>query len=218
MHMHKSNLTPLELEAAYKNELQHLISIKENWLNAYDRGDLYSLRDAYEDTLGFCNGDALDAWEKSTLETLKNKPVQVGSINYLKSLGDTTSFDTVVYTRLLRSEKIYLIRKFSSEVTVRIWNSDELFVLDITLAETTHHIVFEYETRILQFTTGVLPTRQIQCSEKEYDLFEAVFEGVAHLCIDKNIHGELEKIFHSYTREVNLSTDAFQPLAKSEGV
>jgi hypothetical protein len=215
--MHKSNLTHLELEAAHKNELQHLIAIKEKWLNAYDRDDLYCLRDSYEDTLGFSNGGALDAWEKATLESLKSKPAEMGAINYLKSLGDTTLFDTVLYTRLLRTERIYLIRKNFSEVTVRICNTEDVFIFDITLPETTHHIVFEYETQMLQLSRDALPTLQIHCSSKEYDLFEAVFEGVAHLYIDKNILVELERVFHSYAQEVNLSLDAFQPFAKSDG-
>jgi len=78
--MHSGNLTALEIQSAHKNEHQHIIEIMEHWLNAYDRGELYNLRDAYEDTLGFNNADKLEAWQVDSIENL--------NLSLLKSLQD----------------------------------------------------------------------------------------------------------------------------------
>jgi hypothetical protein len=215
--MYNNNLSSHELQAAYKKEQQYILELKENWLRALDRGDLYDLSEMYEDEFGFNNVESLNSWQFHTMGILREKSDHVASITYLKLRGDSTAFNSVIFSHATMNERHYTIRRSNDSATVVMRSTEDEFFLKVELPNLDHEVVLDFDAERILARTGVTPPLEIHYSFKSSGVALAISDGLAALQVDKEIHDELINLVFDFGEGRQLTPDAFKPLSHKRG-
>lgn len=216
--MQNNYLSSQELHAAYQAEQQYILKLKEVWLRAFDRGDDYNISEIYEDEFGFNNAESLMSWQAHTFEILKSKPQHVASITYLKLRGDSSAFNSVIFSHATLNERHYEMKRTNDSVYVVIRCTADEFMLNVDLPDLNHKIVLDFEADQIVASTGALPPLHIHYSFQSGGVTLAISDGLAALQVDKEIHEELIEIVLDFAERRQLPPDAFIPLCHKQGV
>jgi len=216
--MHNENLGSNELLAVYSEEQKYILKLKEGWLRAFDRGELYNLREVYEDQYDFNSAESLASWQANTQRILKRKPDHMSAIKYLKLCGDSTEFNSVMFSHPTVVEGHYAIRRTNDISKVALRSTPEEFMVRIQLEDLIHtNVLFLEDGRILANTESK-PIIEMQYELNSTSLALAISDGFAALQIDKDIHGELINIVLDFTESRRLTAETFKPIHAKRGL
>jgi hypothetical protein len=215
--MHVNDLSSYELYAALKKEQQYLNELKSAWLNSLDGGDVYDISVEYVDEFGFDNGPALNAWQVNTLLLLEEKPTHLSSINYLKSRGDTTSFNGVLFSHAISNERQYVIKRTDDEIWVRLVGSEEEFLFEMNLKSITYRVLVEFHDDQVIVSKGSSPALSIPFSMRDSGLIVGICDGLGALNVATDIQNEATSLILDFLEDELFNSNSFKRVCAKRG-
>lgn len=216
--MHNENLGSNELLAVFSEEQKYILKLKESWLRAFDRGEVYNLSDVYENQYDFNSAESLASWQANTQRILERKPEHISAIKYLKLCGDSTEFNSVMFSHPTVVEGHYAIRRTNDISKVALRSTLEEFMVRIQLEDLIHTVVLFLEDGRILANTESKPIIEMQYELNSTNLALAISDGFVALQIDKDIHGELINIVLDFTGSRRLTSETFKPIYTKRGV